>query len=784
MGNRRTIIGCIMVTILCMSYLAFGKEPVNAYAQDLSSYFMYGDWAYGTGGQQEEYVYIGGYAGEETTLTIPEEIDGKPVKEIEPNAFKDNTSLKSITIPDTVNVIGEHAFDGCIGLETVNIPIAITEIGEYAFFKCSSLESVTLPKGLIKIEKYAFSECNSLISVTIPASVKLSEIMGEFSFSKCEKLETVTLEDGIEYISEGMFYECPALADITIPDSVTRIEKSAFVNCDSLKNSAMLPNSIYSIDDDAFKGCDGFTYFLIPNSVKTIGNGAFSDCSKLETITLSSNLEYIWGRAFSCCTALDNVIIPDGVEVIGNEAFKGCSNLKSIQMPASIRDIYENAFGDCSEELTIHTTEDADKVILYAQYEQKCAFDYNLVEEYTIYPAEGNWKYQVNEDNTVTIVEYLEDEEEDLTIQIPGTIDGKKVTAIGDNTFLGKIHYKGGDPQKHWKIYIPDSVTKIGDSAFNSCVVFDLWIPADVTVISSSAFSGCMSFNVYTENGADDVIKYMAEKNIPCEIPATSIAFNKKTLTLSEGESTTLAVTFVPDSATNRILEWTSSDEDVVDVDSEGEISADSPGTATVTATITNGMTDEILTASCEITVIKAEEEDNKEDNEEENEQGSTESGDNNISSQGNENPSSNPPADNGTSTGTDTSKNPGIQSPGGQQTDVNKQPQSTPDNAVKEPSVSKVNNFKAAAKKKALNLSWKKVKGASGYQIQIGTKKNFKGAKTINIKKTKVKYTASKLKSSKKYYVQIRAYVNYKNTSGKTQKAYGKWTVLSKKTK
>lgn len=105
-------------------------------------------------------------------------------------------------------------------------------------------------------------------------------------------------------------------------------------------------------------------------------------------------------------------------------------------------------------------------------------------------------------------------------------------------------------------------------------------------------------------------------------------------------------------------------------------------------------------------------------------------------------------------------------------------------DKKVKVTSVAKVKNFKAVAKKKALVLSWKKVSGASGYQIQISTKKNFKNAKKVTIKKTKVKYTASKLKKKKKYYVRIRAYKTYKNAAGKAQKAYGKWVTINKKTK
>lgn len=95
---------------------------------------------------------------------------------------------------------------------------------------------------------------------------------------------------------------------------------------------------------------------------------------------------------------------------------------------------------------------------------------------------------------------------------------------------------------------------------------------------------------------------------------------------------------------------------------------------------------------------------------------------------------------------------------------------------------ISKVKKFKATAKKRAIVLTWKKNLRISGYQIQISTKKNFKGAKKISLKKSKSKYKVSKLKPDKKYYVRIRAYQSYKDQSGKTKKVYGKWTVKSGK--
>ena len=104
-------------------------------------------------------------------------------------------------------------------------------------------------------------------------------------------------------------------------------------------------------------------------------------------------------------------------------------------------------------------------------------------------------------------------------------------------------------------------------------------------------------------------------------------------------------------------------------------------------------------------------------------------------------------------------------------------------DNKTTIPKVAKVSGLKgkvkAKGKRKSLDLTWKKVSGAGGYQVQISTKKSFKGAKKITVKKSKRRYKTSRLKKKKKYYVRVRAWQNYKTEQGKAKKAYGKWRMI-----
>ena len=117
-------------------------------------------------------------------LDIPSTIEGKIVTTIGKAAFKDS-SLKSITIPNSVTTIGLSAFENCYSLTSITIPDSVTTIGESAFRSCDSLISITIPNSVTTIGELAFGNCNSLKSITIPDSV-IS--IGVDAFDDCESI--------------------------------------------------------------------------------------------------------------------------------------------------------------------------------------------------------------------------------------------------------------------------------------------------------------------------------------------------------------------------------------------------------------------------------------------------------------------------------------------------------------------------------------------------------------------------------------------------------------------
>ncbi len=81
--------------------------------------------------------------------------------------------------------------------------------------------------------------------------------------------------------------------------------------------------------------------------------------------------------------------------------------------------------------------------------------------------------------------------------------------------------------------------------------------------------------------------------------------------------------------------------------------------------------------------------------------------------------------------------------------------------------------------KNRSVKLTWKRVKKATGYQIQYSTKSNFKGKKTVKIKKNKtVSKTIKKLKINNMYYFKIRTFKTVKK-KGKTKTTYSKFSAV-----
>ena len=257
--------------------------------------------------------------------------------------------LNNYSIKDGTAVICNQAFHYC-KLESISIPDSIKILGTGAFAACKKICAIVLPEKLSDIGNCAFAGCESLQTINIPQDV---EIIGFGAFSKCKNLKSIIIPQQLSRIEQGVFSDCNSLSSITIPDNIVEIGHSAFDGCRSL-TSLVIPDSITKIENNAFSRCKELKSILIPRSVKEIGVAVFSGCDKLTSITVDEENE-IYDSRNNCNAIIEtktncliagcsSTLIPNNVSSIGQCAFFSCEGLASMVIPESVKKIEDAAF--------------------------------------------------------------------------------------------------------------------------------------------------------------------------------------------------------------------------------------------------------------------------------------------------------------------------------------------------------------------------------------------------------------------------------------------------------
>ena len=111
----------------------------------------------------------------DTDIVVPDTYKNLPVVGVYEYAFRENTTIKSIYLPDGATVIETCAFWDCTSLESIILPNSITKIESGAFANCTSLKSFKIPEKITWIEDGTFLGCTSLTTLHIPAAVSINE---------------------------------------------------------------------------------------------------------------------------------------------------------------------------------------------------------------------------------------------------------------------------------------------------------------------------------------------------------------------------------------------------------------------------------------------------------------------------------------------------------------------------------------------------------------------------------------------------------------------------------
>ena len=280
---------------------------------------------------------------------------------IGPGAFSRSKNLKSITIPNTVNLIAGGALDGTQwykkqsdGLVYINdilyeykgkipkntsiqIKNGTKSISSYAFNGCANLNAINIPNSVVHIGNTAFQGCKNLTAITLPSSISAIE---DYTFSGCSKLSTIVIPNTVKRIGICAFANCNNLTELHIPEGVDMIEEKAFLSCDSL-NCITIPSTVTSIGRGISWWCCNLKFIVVED-----GNPVFDSRDNCNAI--------IHSRTNTLIVGCSNTVIPNSVKHIGNYAFNGCDKMTSIVMPNNIESVGLSPFINCSSLKTIY----------------------------------------------------------------------------------------------------------------------------------------------------------------------------------------------------------------------------------------------------------------------------------------------------------------------------------------------------------------------------------------------------------------------------------------------
>ena len=419
------------------------------------------------------------YAGD---IVIPEKIDGKIVSAVGKAAFW-RSDITSIKLPNTLKLIDVDAFRECHYVKELTIPASVDSIGNAAFNLWDALESVIIEdspnvlhtgSGGSFVNSSIFSDQPLLKKAYVGRNHK-SPLYGSMGW-------------------ETNLFGRSHVEEITYSDYVTEIQKHELVDCNSLKK-VVLGKNITSIGDFAFDSCELLDEISIPDGVESIGYRAFNECQVMPTLKLSSKLKTIGKEAFRQCFAITSFTIPGSVQTLGQNVFIECNGVTSLTLE------------DSSNALQMHTLE----------------FDNlrNLIKFYIgrNYIAEYNWYGNAFSNHPTLAEATVAGDATEVSNQMFNDCKvlkkvtlGTKITRIGIDAFnsctqLSTIDLPEGLTQIDTRAFskcfemnsvqLPATLTSLGEEAFKECPLETIHIPASVANITRNAFRMTKMKDIY-----------------------------------------------------------------------------------------------------------------------------------------------------------------------------------------------------------------------------------------------------------------------------------------------
>ncbi len=457
--------------------------------------------------------------------------------------------IKSVVISDGVENIGAYAFDDCTQLTDVSIGADVVDIGNYAFSGCTALVDIAVPSNIKTISWGAFGDFEGTRNIYIKDLSAWCNI--DFSDESANPL-------GILYLNDVL------VTNLEIPSATTEIKAYAFSGCQSI-TSVVIGSDVTKIGERAFLNCTLLEDIEIGENVTNIGGHAI--CEVFDGTAYYED-ENNWNNNMLCIDswiiAADDIegvlVLPDNCIGIATDAFRG-SDITDIVFSENIKYIGEDAFAQCNRLISVVIPEGITSV----------------------------------GDGAFMRCDNLE------AVRIADS-----VTHIGDNAFWSNENLKF--------VKFGNGLTSIEGSVLRNCEKLEtLVIPKIIKTIdwwNMADYSESITDVYYEGSEAEwseiEMLYYedclsnaeIHYNNVYAEI--TEITLNESSVNMLVGQSLLLAAEYTPENATISKIYWLSSDENIITVDDNGNVTAIAEGTAKITARSVDGSAD----IECEFNIV------------------------------------------------------------------------------------------------------------------------------------------------------------------------------------
>ena len=491
--------------------------------------------------KKDETDYVVVYTGSDSQVTLPANYRGGSYG-VAAYLFYNNTTVKSITLSNSVTSIGDYAFNGCSNLNVVYIGNSVISIGQEAFRNCPQLyKIIMLPNSVPSGINDAFSTLSGRITYVGNTNYQSGyDVLGTQRIYP--NLNSYFTVDGIVYaLSNPSKRTCDiidcdysgATTEFTIGNTV--VYRNVTLSVDSININAfrnnqemtkLTVNNMAGIGDYAFANCDKLNNVIIDDSVKNIGNYAFQSCSSLENVTIQnkgnigtqafngsstqnpatyiiSNVGAIGESAFANCSKLQKAQLGNQIPSINQSAFSGCVLLDSITMPNTISSLGASAFNNCQQLAYVKLSN------LLTSIGRSTFAGCSTLPELFIpksVTSIGNGTFKGC--SALSIVSF-EDSSAPLSLGTNASNQGLFYDCHLDSLYIGReLNYPKTASDGYSPFYrnsslrsivISDFPTKVETNEFYGCTkLYSVYIGNGVQRIGDYAFSGCSSIDYFS----------------------------------------------------------------------------------------------------------------------------------------------------------------------------------------------------------------------------------------------------------------------------------------------